>query len=264
MLDAASPRWRDLEPFLKPRPVHRNPTQRRLGRCLSVDDLERAARRRVPSAVWDYVYGGSDGELVDGAQPARPSIGSSSADRVRPGCRAGRGDHDTRPPCRRAHRPGATGYTRLSHHSGERAVAAGARAPACRTRSRRTRRPRSPMSRRPRPAGATGPALPDEGPGGQHRAPRRGGRAGLRGDRPDDGHHGDRPQAQGQAQRVRHPAAAERAHPAGLARHPGWVATSQHRAAALRHLPRGVDLRRAGGCPTSSASKRSGPPTSAG
>ena len=58
------PRWRDLEPFLKTRPVHRNPTSRRLARCLSVDDLERAARRRMPPAVWDYVYGGSDGELA--------------------------------------------------------------------------------------------------------------------------------------------------------------------------------------------------------
>ena len=120
------PRWRDLEPFLKTRPVQRNPTQRRLSRCLSIDDLERAARRRVPSAVWDYVYGGSDGELsmarnlaAFGRVELRPTAYGQVAEP----------DVGTAILGRPAAAPivlAPTGYTRLSHHSGERAVAAAA------------------------------------------------------------------------------------------------------------------------------------------
>jgi L-lactate dehydrogenase (cytochrome) len=120
------PRWRDLEPFLKARPVHRNPAQRRLSRCVSVEDLERLARRRVPGAVWDYVYGGSDGELSMARNRA-------AYDRVelRPTAFGQVADPDVTTTI--LGRPAAapivlapTGYTRLSHHSGEAAVAAAA------------------------------------------------------------------------------------------------------------------------------------------
>lgn len=120
------PWWRDLEPFLKARPIERDPTARRLGRCLSVDDLERLARRRVPAAVWDYVYGGSDGELSMARNRA-------AFDRVelRPTAFGQAADPD--PSTTILGRPAAapivlapTGYTRLSHHTGERAVAAAA------------------------------------------------------------------------------------------------------------------------------------------
>jgi len=120
------PRWQDLEPFLQPRPIPRDAVGRRLARCLSVDDVERLARRRVPGAVWDYVDGGSDGEVAMRrnreafdrvelrptafGQVAEPALGT-----------------------RLLGRPAAapivlapTGYTRLSHHTGERAVAAAA------------------------------------------------------------------------------------------------------------------------------------------
>jgi L-lactate dehydrogenase (cytochrome) len=120
------PRWRDLEPFLRIRPVQRTAPQRRLSRCLSVDDLERLARRRVPGAVWDYVYGGSDGELAMARNRA-------AFDRVelRP---TGFGqvaepDATTTILGRPAAAPivlAPTGYTRLSHHGGECAVAAAA------------------------------------------------------------------------------------------------------------------------------------------
>jgi len=120
------PRWRDLEPFLKTRPVARNATERRLGRCLSVDDLERAARRRVPGAVWDYVHGGSDGEIAMARNRA-------AFDRVelRPTAfgQVASPDVCTTILGRPAAAPivlAPTGYTRLSHHSGERAVAAAA------------------------------------------------------------------------------------------------------------------------------------------
>jgi len=120
------PRWRDLEPFLRTRPLHRDPTLRRLARCLSVDDLERTARRRVPPAVWDYVYGGSDGELA-------MARNREAFDRVelRPTAfgQVAEPDVSTTILGRPASAPivlAPTGYTRLSHHSGEKAVAAAA------------------------------------------------------------------------------------------------------------------------------------------
>ena len=120
------PRWRDLEPFLKTRPTHRDATLRRLSRCLSVDDLERLARRRVPAAVWDYVYGGSDGEHAMARNRA-------AFDRVelRPTAfgQVAEPDVTTTILGRPAAAPivlAPTGYTRLSHHTGECAVAAAA------------------------------------------------------------------------------------------------------------------------------------------
>ena len=120
------PRWRDVEPFLRPRPVERDAVRRRLARCLSVDDVERLARRRVPGAVWDYVWGGSDGELA-------MARNRDAFDRVelRPTAVGQVADPDTTTTI--LGRPAAapivlapTGYTRLSHHTGERAAAAAA------------------------------------------------------------------------------------------------------------------------------------------
>lgn len=122
------PRWRDLAPFLQPRPFRWRAADRRLARCLSADDLERAARRRVPTAVWDYVYGGSDGEHAmrrnragfDRVELRPTAFGQVAEPEVRTSILG---------------RPAAapivlapTGYTRLSHHTGERAVAAAAAA----------------------------------------------------------------------------------------------------------------------------------------
>lgn len=122
------PRWVDVEPFLHLRPVAREAAERRLARCLSVDDVERLARRRVPGAVWDYVHGGSESEV---------SLGRNRAayDRVelRPTAfgQVGEPDISTTILGRPASAPvvlAPTGYTRLSHHSGERAAAAAAAA----------------------------------------------------------------------------------------------------------------------------------------
>ena len=41
------------------RGVTLNATQRRLGACFDVADLRRAAKRRIPRPVFDYVDGGS-------------------------------------------------------------------------------------------------------------------------------------------------------------------------------------------------------------
>jgi len=121
------PRWRDLQPFLTPRRVARG-AGRRLDRCLTVDDLERLARRRVPASVFDYVQGGAEREL---------SMVRNRAcfDRVelRPTAFGQVGDPDISTTI--LGRPAAapivlapTGYTRLSHHTGESAAAAAAMA----------------------------------------------------------------------------------------------------------------------------------------
>ena len=122
------PRWRDLEPFLRLRAVDRDPVLRRLSRCLSIEDLERAARRRVPAAVWDYVQAGSEGEVS-------LTRNRSAYDRVelRPTMFGQVADPDVSTTI--LGKPSAapvilapTGYTRLSHHTGEQAVAAAAAA----------------------------------------------------------------------------------------------------------------------------------------
>jgi L-lactate dehydrogenase (cytochrome) len=120
------PRWRDLEPFLRPRPVERDVVRRRLARCLSVDDVERLARRRVPGAVWDYVAGGSDSELA-----MRRNVAAFDRVELMPTAFGQVAEPDTTATLlgRTAAAPivlAPTGYTRLSHHTGERAVAAAA------------------------------------------------------------------------------------------------------------------------------------------
>nr|WP_252976214.1 alpha-hydroxy-acid oxidizing protein [Janibacter melonis] len=58
------PRWADVEPFLHLRRPAADAVSRRLARAVSVGDVERMARRRVPGAVWDYVHSGSDAEIA--------------------------------------------------------------------------------------------------------------------------------------------------------------------------------------------------------
>ena len=123
-----APRWRDLEPFLRLRAVPRDRVLRRLARCLSIDDLEREARRRVPGPVWDYVQGGSEGEVSLARNRAaydRVELHPTAFGQV------AEPDTATTVLGRPVSAPvilAPTGYTRLSHHTGERAVAAAAAA----------------------------------------------------------------------------------------------------------------------------------------
>ena len=57
------PRWSDLRPLIRARPFELDSTARRLARALTIDDLRRIARRRVPRAVFDFVDGGADEEV---------------------------------------------------------------------------------------------------------------------------------------------------------------------------------------------------------
>ena len=56
------PRWSELQPLLRPRPLQLDPTQRRLSRALTIADLRTAAKRRTPRAVFDYTDGGAETE----------------------------------------------------------------------------------------------------------------------------------------------------------------------------------------------------------
>lgn len=117
------PRLAELRPLLQTRGLTWRPTERRLGRALTVDDLRRIARRRTPRAVFDYTDGGAEQEI---------SLRNSRAalDRVEFSPRVLRdvSSVDTtadifgyRSSCPLVLAP--TGFTRMMHHEGELAVA---------------------------------------------------------------------------------------------------------------------------------------------
>lgn len=57
------PRPADLAPLLRPRPP-RLGARGRLARCVTVDDVRRAARRRAPRPVYEYVVGAAEREVT--------------------------------------------------------------------------------------------------------------------------------------------------------------------------------------------------------
>ena len=57
------PRWRDLRPYLRTGPVRLSPVERRLAAAATIGDLRAVARRHVPRAVFDYVDGGAEAEI---------------------------------------------------------------------------------------------------------------------------------------------------------------------------------------------------------
>ena len=63
MEDRQLPRWSELKPLLRPKPVELNPTRRRLEKALTISDLRRVARRRTPRSVFDYTDGAADAEV---------------------------------------------------------------------------------------------------------------------------------------------------------------------------------------------------------
>ncbi|MFZ0179115.1 MAG: alpha-hydroxy acid oxidase [Candidatus Dormiibacterota bacterium] len=117
------PKWSEIKPLLRTRPVERNATSRRLARAMTIADLRTVARGRVPRAVFDYTDGAAEGELsllrarrmfqtlefspsvlhdVSGVDTSTKVLGRTSAFPF-------------------AFAP--TGFTRLMHHEGECAVA---------------------------------------------------------------------------------------------------------------------------------------------
>ena len=123
MPDRQLPKWSEIKPLLRPRPVQLDATGRRLSRALTVADLRTAARRRVPRAVFDYTDGAAEGEIslrrarrmfqtLEFSPSALHDVSAVDTGGVVLG--------------RAAAVPFAfapTGFTRLMHHEGERAVA---------------------------------------------------------------------------------------------------------------------------------------------
>jgi L-lactate dehydrogenase (cytochrome) len=116
------PRWSELRPLLRPRPVQLDPTERRLSRALTIGDLRAVARRRTPRAVFDY---------TDGAAEAEASLrrATEAFERVEFRPRVLRDVTAVDTATSVLGRPSAlplafapTGFTRMMHHQGERAV----------------------------------------------------------------------------------------------------------------------------------------------
>jgi L-lactate dehydrogenase (cytochrome) len=117
------PKWSEIKPLLRAKPVELNAAKRRLARALTIDDLRTLARRRTPRAVFDYTDGAAESEIslrrarrlfqtlefypsvlqdVSSVDTSTSLLGRSSALPF-------------------AFAP--TGFTRLMHHQGECAVA---------------------------------------------------------------------------------------------------------------------------------------------
>lgn len=117
------PRYEEFRPLLQPRRLPLDPTDRRLSQAHTVEDLRRIAARRTPRAVFDYTDGGAEQEVslrrarqafrrVEFHQHVLRDVGSCD-----PGTTV-LGEHWPLP---FAFAP--TGFTRMMHHEGERAVA---------------------------------------------------------------------------------------------------------------------------------------------
>ena len=123
MTERRLPRWSELRPLLALRPPQLDPTARRLARAASVRDLRAIARKRAPRAVFDYADGAADDEI--GLRRARQAF-----ERVElvPSVLRDVSAIDTSTTIlgRHAALPlifAPTGFTRMFHHEGERAVA---------------------------------------------------------------------------------------------------------------------------------------------
>lgn len=63
MTDRQLPRWSELKPLLRAKPVTMNPTERRLDKALTIADLRAIAKRRTPRSVFDYTDGAAEAEI---------------------------------------------------------------------------------------------------------------------------------------------------------------------------------------------------------
>jgi L-lactate dehydrogenase (cytochrome) len=116
------PRWSELRPLLRPRPLQLDPTERRLSRALTIADLRAVARRRTPRAAFDYTDGGAEAETS-----MRRATEAFERVEFRPRVLRDVTAVDTTTTL--LGRPSAlplafapTGFTRMMQHEGERAV----------------------------------------------------------------------------------------------------------------------------------------------
>ena len=117
------PRWSELRPLLRLRTPELNPTRRRLGRAVTIEDLRRVARRRTPRSVFDYTDGAAEGEV----SLARARAAFASVE-FRPQVLQDVSTVDPTTsmlgvPSRLPFAFAPTGFTRMMQHEGESAVA---------------------------------------------------------------------------------------------------------------------------------------------
>jgi L-lactate dehydrogenase (cytochrome) len=112
-------RVREMRKLVQLRGVTLDATARRLGACYDVADLRRAAKRRIPRPVFDYVDGAADEEISVAANEA-----AFRSWRFLPRVLAGVAAADTSAPLFGGSLPvplllGPAGYTRMMHPDGE-------------------------------------------------------------------------------------------------------------------------------------------------
>ncbi|QGQ18305.1 alpha-hydroxy-acid oxidizing enzyme [Cellulomonas sp. JZ18] len=116
------PKWSELAPLLQPKPLRLDPTRRALEDALTIADLRRVAKRRTPRSVFDYTDGAAEAEIT--LRRARRLFRDLE---LRPSILHDVSHVDTT--TEYLGKPSAlpfafapTGFTRMMHHEGERAV----------------------------------------------------------------------------------------------------------------------------------------------
>ncbi|MFD7159185.1 alpha-hydroxy-acid oxidizing protein [Kribbella sp. NPDC059898] len=122
MTDRQLPKWSELKPLLRPKPITVNSTDRRLEKALTIADLRAIAKRRTPRSVFDYTDGAAEAEIslrrarrLFAEMELQPSILRDVSDI----------DLGTSILGKRSELPFAfapTGFTRMMNHEGESAV----------------------------------------------------------------------------------------------------------------------------------------------
>ncbi|GIG21200.1 alpha-hydroxy-acid oxidizing enzyme [Cellulomonas chitinilytica] len=123
MANRQLPKWSELKPLMRPKPIQLNATDRRLADALTIEDLRSAARRRTPRSVFDYTDGAAEAEIsLSRARhlfrnlELRPSILHDVSGVDTTTTMLGK-------PAALPFSFAPTGFTRMMHHEGERAVA---------------------------------------------------------------------------------------------------------------------------------------------
>jgi L-lactate dehydrogenase (cytochrome) len=120
--DRQVPKWAELKPLLRVKPIEVNRTTRQLAGALTISDLRTIARRRVPRGVFEYTDGAAESEIS--LRRARQLFRDVQ---FNPSILRDVSDVDTTvsvlgKPATVPFAFAPTGYSRMMHHEGERAV----------------------------------------------------------------------------------------------------------------------------------------------
>jgi L-lactate dehydrogenase (cytochrome) len=116
------PRWSELRPLLRPQPIPLDPVERRLAGAHTISDLRAIAQRRTPRAVFDYTDGAAEEEIS--LRRARQAFRRAEFQPavLRDVTAADTGTTVLGDRWRLPFALAPTGFTRMMHHEGERAV----------------------------------------------------------------------------------------------------------------------------------------------